>query len=178
MKVHYYIDYTTKQIVLNRRIYMEINVKVNYIVFAAITMMVAFLGKFFSSSGMQWYYTLKLPSYTPAGWFISLMWILIYVATSIAVAIVWNTFKRDVCFVLIMALFAINALCNTLWTYFFFYKHSICMAFADILVLIATLIALMLLTVRESKLVAGLLIPYLAWVLVATWLNAMIMIMN
>lgn len=157
---------------------MQVNVKMNYIVFGLIALAISFLGKFFSSSGMQWYYTLALPSYTPAGWFIGLMWTVIYVLTTIAVIIVWNTFTRDIWFYLIMALFGVNALCNVLWTYLFFYKHNICMAFADALVLAATLVALLFLTAKQSKLVAGLLVPYLVWILFATWLNAMVMIMN
>lgn len=157
---------------------MQVDVKINYIVFAAITLVVAFFGKFFSSYGMQWYYTLKLPSYTPAGWFISLVWLLIYVLTTVAVVMVWNRFARDKQWYAIMALFALTAILNVVWSYLFFYKHNICLAFADALVLCAALCALTVLISQKSWLVAGLLAPYCIWIMFATWINAMIMFMN
>lgn len=157
---------------------MQVDVKINYIVFGAITLIVAFLGKFFSSYGMQWYYSLQLPSYTPAGWFISLIWMLIYVLTTIAIVMVFNRFTRDKQWHVIMALFALTTVLNVVWSYLFFYKHNICLAFADALVLCAGLYALIALVAQKSWFVAGLLIPYGAWITFATWINAMIMFIN
>lgn len=157
---------------------MQIDVKINYVVFGAITLIVAFLGKFFSSYGMQWYYSLQLPSYTPAGWFISLMWMLIYVLTTIAAVMVFNRFVRDRQWYAIMALFALTSILNVAWSYLFFYKHNICLAFADALVLCAALYALAVLVAQKSWVVAGLLAPYCLWITFATLLNAMIMFSN
>ncbi len=157
---------------------MQVNVKVNYIVFAVIAIVVSMLGRIFSSAGMQWYYTLHVPSYVPNSALMGLIWTAAYVLTTVAAVLVWNNFKRDVSFYVIMALFGVVALCTLLWTYLFFYKHSICMAFADAVVLCAALLGLVLLTAQQSKLVAGLLVPVLVWVLFDTWLNAMIMILN
>ena len=157
---------------------MQVNVKLNYIVFAVIAIVVSMLGRIFSSAGMQWYYTLHVPSYVPSSALMGLIWTAAYVLTTIAAVLVWNNFKRDIYFYVIMALFGVVALCTLLWTYLFFYQHSICIAFADAVVLSAALSGLVLLTAQQSRLVAGLLVPVLLWVLFDTWLNAMIMIMN
>lgn len=157
---------------------MQVDIKINYIVFTSITLVLSFMGKFFSDFGMQWYYGLQLPSYTPPAWFISVIWTLIYVLATIAVIKVWNSFEHDKDFYMIMALFGVNALSNVLWTYLFFYRHNICLAFADSLVVFATILALVIAIGNISYRIAGLLVPYLFWITFAVWLNLMIWVQN
>jgi tryptophan-rich sensory protein len=121
---------------------------------------------------------LQLPSYTPPAWFISTIWTVIYVLATIAVIQIWNSFERDKDFYMIMGLFAVNALSNLLWTYLFFYRHNICLAFADSLVVFATVLALVITIGNKSYMIAGLLVPYLSWITFAVWLNLMIWFMN
>lgn len=157
---------------------MQVDVKINYIVFSSVTLVISFLGKVFSESGMKWYYALSVPNYTPPGWFISIVWTVIYVLATIAVIKAWNSFERDKDLYMIMALFAVNALSNVLWTYLFFYKNNICLAFADSLVVFATVLALVITIGHKSYMIAGLLVPYLSWITFAVWLNLMIWFMN
>lgn len=157
---------------------MQVDIKINYIVFASITLILSFMGKFFSGSGMQWYYGLQLPNYTPPAWFISTVWTVIYVLATIAVIQIWNSFERDKDFYMIMGLFAVNALSNLLWTYLFFYRHNICLAFADSLVVFASVLALVITIGNKSYMIAGLLVPYLSWITFAVWLNLMIWFKN
>ena len=157
---------------------MQVNIKPNYIVFSAITLGISLLGRFYSSSGMKWYYTLNLPSYTPPGWVIGTVWTVIYVLTTVAVIMVWNNFSKDRQFYFILGLFALNAFFNVLWTYLFFYQQSISLAFIDALAVFITLLALIVAVGQRSLTVAGLLAPYLAWITFAVWLNLMVWIMN
>lgn len=157
---------------------MEVTIKPNYIFFAAITFIISLLGRFYSSAGMKWYYTLNLPTYTPPGWAIGTIWIVIYVLTTIAVIMVWNNFIRDRQFYFILALFALNAFFNVLWTYLFFYQQSISLAFIDALAVFISLLALIVAVGQRSLTVAALLAPYLAWITFAVWLNLMVWIMN
>ena len=83
---------------------MEISIRLNYIVIGLITLIVSTLGRVFSSAGMRWYYTLKLPSFTPPSWVFGIVWTIIFVATATAVALVWNRFERDRQFWLIIGM--------------------------------------------------------------------------
>jgi tryptophan-rich sensory protein len=157
---------------------MQVDIKINYIVFASITLFISFLGKIFSESGMQWYYALSRPSYTPPGWLFSIVWMVIYVLVTIAVIQIWNSFERDKEFYMIMALFVANALSNLLWTYLFFYRQNICLAFADSLVIFASVLSLIITIGNKSYMIAALLVPYLSWITFAVWLNLMIWFKN
>ncbi len=94
---------------------MEILVRISYFVIPIISLSIASINHFFTSYGMVWYKTITLPSFTPPRWVIEIMWQLIYVLTTIAVVIVWNRFKRNIRFWLIMILFVINAFLNAYW---------------------------------------------------------------
>lgn len=157
---------------------MEFSVKLNYIVISTIAFLVSLFGRFFTSFGMRWYYTLNVPSYTPPSWFIGAVWTIIFVMTAAAVILVWNRFERDRQFWLIMGLFALNAFLNVLWTYLFFYRHMIGFAFADAVLLFMTVLSLIVFIGRRSLVVASLLTPYLAWLTFATFLNAAVWWMN
>jgi tryptophan-rich sensory protein len=157
---------------------MEISIKLNYIIFSLITFVVSVLGRFYTSTGMQWYYTLNLPSYTPPGWFIGSVWTVIFALTTVAVIMVWNRFQRDTQFWAIMGLFALNAFFNVLWTYLFFYKHMITFSILDAGALFVTVLLLIIMIGQRSLFIASLLAPYLGWVAFATWLNLMIWFMN
>jgi len=60
---------------------------------------------------------------------------------------------------------------NVIWTYLFFALRSPVMALADIVVLDISLVALICLFWKSSRLAGAILVPYLAWVLFATYLN-------
>lgn len=157
---------------------MEISIKLNYLVIGLITLVVSMFGRIFSSAGMQWYYTLKLPSFTPPSWTFGIVWTIIFVTTASAVALVWNRFERDRTFWLIIALFALNAILNVLWTYLFFSQHKIGFALVDAGFLFISVLSLIVLIGQRSLFVASLLAPYLGWMTFAIFLNAAVWWMN
>ena len=64
-----------------------------------------------------------------------------------------------------------NSRCNTLWSWLFFGWHRGGLAFADIVVMLALIVATMVAFARIRRLAAWLLAPYLAWVSFAALLN-------
>ena len=69
------------------------------------------------------------------------------------------------------ALLAAHLISNFIWTYLFFGLHSPVLALVDIAFLDISLIILIFLFWRTNVLAGALLIPYLIWVLFATYLN-------
>jgi tryptophan-rich sensory protein len=153
--------------------------KINYFTIPLIAILVAYFGNIVTNSGLDnWYYNLNLPSIAPEGWFIGLMWTIIYILTTISVLIVWNKLKQDKDFKLIIGLFVVNAFLNFLWTYLFFGLNFIYTAFLEMIVL--NIINLWLIIIlRKKNLIASLLIiPYFIWVCFATYLTYLILTLN
>ncbi len=164
--------------------------KPNYIVIPLITVLVIILGSLFNSFGMQWYETqLIRPDITPPNYVFPIAWNIIFLCTTISALMVWNKpqfeerylviFKRKAHdFKLIIGLFAANAVLNVLWSLLFFSFRLIYIALFEMLLLEATIILLMILIWKHSKIASLLLLPYLFWLGFATYLTYIINVLN
>ena len=74
--------------------------------------------------------------------------------------------------------FAAQLIVNVLWSLVFFGLHSPILGLVTILVLIALVLATIYFFYQVSRTAAVLLVPYIAWVCIATYLNAMILVLN
>lgn len=149
------------------------------VLFPLVTLLVAGLGSTFTSGGMEWYNTeLTQPEVTPPNWVFPIAWNLIFLATTISALIVWNTFKKGDYLQWILGLFLANGFLNVLWSYLFFGKHLITLAFYEMIVLELTLLALHALTWKKSKTASLLLLPYTLWIAFATFLTYQIVLLQ
>ena len=153
-------------------------IKLNYIIIPLITIAVSVLGSWITKKGMQWYDTIKLPSFTPPGYIIGIVWTIIFILATTSLLIVWNKMPQEGNFWWIIALFLINAGLNVFWSYLFFGKHMLNAAFIEAGLLDLSVIGLVILIWPVSRLAAGLLIPYAAWVAFATYLSCIIWSLN
>jgi len=119
-----------------------------------------------------------LPNIAPAGWFIGLMWSIIYVLTTISALIVWNKLKKDKDFKLIISLFIVNAFLNWFWTYLFFGMNLIYPALLEMIILNIINLWLIVILRKKNLLASVLLIPYFIWVSFATYLTYLILTLN
>lgn len=117
-----------------------------------------------------WYAGLNKPPLTPPNWVFSPVWTVLYTMIAVAIFLYYRApNKRGVA--LTSALLALHLATNSAWTWLFFGLRSPALALADIVVLDATLV-LLIPRFRRARLAAGaLLVPYLLWVLFATYLN-------
>jgi translocator protein len=124
-----------------------------------------------------WYAGLTKPPLTPPNWVFSPVWIVLYVMIAVAIILYYRSpDKRQVS--LTSVLLALHLATNFAWTFLFFGLQSPALALADIVVLDVTLV-LLIVRFRRARPVAGvLLIPYLLWVLFATYLNFGILMLN
>jgi tryptophan-rich sensory protein len=145
--------------------------KLSFFVIPSIVLCIALIGGYFTGQGeINWYYTLKIPAWAPAGDFIGAMWSMIYVATAISLFYVWNRGERNRFFFWIILLFAVNGFLNVLWSYLFFTKHLIGAAVLETALLEISTVALVVFVRRISTLASILLLPYALWVLFAQYL--------
>jgi|WetSurSiteA1Bulk_404760.scaffolds.fasta_scaffold02542_5 translocator protein len=153
--------------------------KLYYIIIPLITIITSSLGSLFTSKGLTaWYKTINLPSFTPPGSTIGLVWTTIFILATISAIIVWGNklpvSKRQA----IAIAFLVNAVLNILWSYLFFGQHLLFAAFIEALVLEISVLVLIFLIYPVSKISAYLLIPYSAWVAFASYLTYLTWFLN
>lgn len=155
-----------------------------------IAITVALLGGMFTEFGMHWYKNdLILPTFVPPDWVFPIVWTILYIMIAGAAYIVWHegpkkvlhlfaTHESKVEFRLLQWMFVINAVLNVLWTLLFFTLQWVGVAAVEIVFLEISIIAMIALSWKVSKVAAYLLVPYAAWVLFATYLTMRIMFLN
>ncbi len=126
-----------------------------------------------------WYYSLALPSWKPPDWLFGPAWTLIFGLAAMSGYLSWSRAPRnDVSQARILALFAINAMLNISWSVLFFRLHRPDWSLLEVSLLWLSIVALMVMTSRSSRLASLLLLPYLLWVSFAAFLNLSIVRLN
>lgn len=124
-----------------------------------------------------WYAALAKPSLTPPDWAFPVAWSLLYVMIGIALAIIihargsaWRTPA--------IILFAVQMVVNLAWTPVFFGLHMITGALIVIAAMFVSALATTILFARIRGAAAGLMVPYLVWILFAGYLTYAIGVLN
>jgi translocator protein len=129
------------------------------------------------SSIHTWYSLLKKPEWNPPNWVFGPVWTIVYAMMALSAWLVW----REVGWAgakPALILFGIQLVLNTAWSMLFFGMQAIGAAFGDILLLWMMIVATAVAFYSVSFLAAWLLIPYIAWVGFASYLNFRIWQMN
>lgn len=153
--------------------------KINYLLIPLFAIAVSSLGSYFTSNAVNsWYLAIKKPSFTPPGSVIGAVWTVIFILATISVLIVWNKFDHNAYFWKIIGVFIVNGFLNILWSYLFFYKHSMYLAIWEAGILCLSVLVLIFLIWPLSAMAASLLVPYSAWVAFATYLTYTLYYLN
>jgi translocator protein len=126
-----------------------------------------------------WYRALIKPSWQPPDAAFGPAWTAIFALGAVAAARGWTYARDRAARVRLVALFGINMVLNTIWTALFFRLHRPDWALDEVFVLWLSIAALVWLLSRQDRpATALLLVPYLAWVAFAAWLNLAIVRLN
>lgn len=125
-----------------------------------------------------WFDTIAKPSWNPPDAVFGPVWTLLYLLMGIALWVVWFDKPDGKSKTPAITVFAVQLLLNFLWSIIFFRMQSIFGALIDIILLDVLIVVTMVLFSRHSKIAAYLLVPYLLWVLFATYLNFTIWQLN
>ena len=123
-----------------------------------------------------WYYNLTKPPLAPPDWIFPTVWSILYF--SMLVALLLYLFKPAQNKKSGYIYFAVQLILNLLWTPAFFYLQNIVLA----LIVIILLDIFVILTIKSfykvSKISGLILMPYLLWILFATYLNIGYLVLN
>ncbi|HVF86540.1 MAG TPA: TspO/MBR family protein [Pyrinomonadaceae bacterium] len=149
------------------------------IIFVTVCFVVAGLGALSTNPSIDnWYAPLAKPSWNPPNWVFGPVWTILYLMMAIAAWLVWRRKGSVAAAAVPLALFAVQLALNALWSYLFFGLHRPDLAFAEIVLLWAAILATLLAFRRVMPLAGWLLLPYLLWVTFAAFLNFTIQRMN
>ena len=147
------------------------------IVIVLVTQLAGILGNLFSGNAGQSYSTFIKPPLSPPGWLFGIVWPVLYLLMGIAAYIIYKTpqtpERKKV-----TALYWMQLFVNFLWPIIFFRFEWYWISVLVIL-LLDVLVSMTAMRFYKLKKVAGyLMIPYLLWLLFATYLNIGVAILN
>ena len=135
------------------------------------------LGSYLMGEGPMgsWYTNLNKAPWTPPGWVFGFAWTTIMICFSLYLAYLWPKVDNKS---LLIILFVIQWILNVGWNPTFFYYHNIGLGLFIISGLTLVVGTFILLYWPELKLKSLLLARYFIWLLIATSLNAYILMNN
>ena len=151
---------------------MEKNELFRLILSIIICQMAGVIGSIFTAGSVtSWYPTLVKPSFSPPGFYIGLIWIVLFTLMGISLFLIWRETPSNPAARNALYFFAAQLIVNVLWSVAFFGMRSPISG----LVVIAFLWVLILITIIKfwpiNRTAALLLIPYIVWVSIAAYLN-------
>ena len=158
---------------------MEKNELFRLILSIIICQMAGIIGSIFTAGSVtSWYPTLVKPSFSPPGFYIGLIWIVLFTLMGISLFLIWRETPSNPAARIALYFFAVQLIVNVLWSVAFFGMRSPISG----LVVIAFLWVLILITIIKfwpiNRTAALLLIPYIIWVSIAAYLNFSIWMLN
>jgi translocator protein len=147
--------------------------------FFALTFSAAGIGSAFTARSVRsWYLTLRKPAGNPPAAYFGPVWTALYFLMATAAWNVWRVGDGWTGASSAITTFLIQLVLNAAWSVIFFGMRSPGLAFIEIILLWAAILATVLQFWRISTLSGALLVPYLAWVTYAAYLNAGIWRLN
>lgn len=146
-----------------------------FLVFLLINFFGLFLGGLFTNDGVTstWYSDLIKAPWTPPGIVFGLSWFTIMVTLSILNYFMWKAKERTFFYLWVQ-----SWIFNFLWNPMFFSLKSIELSLVVISYLLVLVSSMFYETFRKYKYIHLLLLPYVVWLIIATSLNAYIVIYN
>lgn len=160
----------------------KINV-IKLIIAIAIPLAVGMLSSFITKDAMMSFNAMKKPPLAPPGILFPIAWTILYILMGISSYIIYayddqndtsSLNLKNKC----LSIYAIQLFFNFFWSIIFFKFKLYIFAFAWLAILWILVFKLMKESKKISKVASYLLIPYLAWMTFAAYLNIGIIILN
>ncbi|WP_292948493.1 TspO/MBR family protein [Olleya sp. UBA1516] len=122
----------------------------------------------------DWYTNLNQAPWTPPGWVFGVAWTLIMLCFSIYLSKLFSLVKSKK----LILVYVLQVFLNVSWNYIFFNLHQVFLALIVIVALTIVILYLFFKYKQTLKNLSYLLFPYIIWLIIATSLNAYILIYN
>lgn len=145
----------------------------------ALVYLTALAGSSFTANAIgTWYAGLIKPALTPPGWVFGPVWTILYAFMAIAAWRVYVKRDTDPRAMPILFVYGVHLVVNAFWSIAFFGLHNPESAVGIIAILWGLIVYLAIRFYSIDKVAGYLLLPYLAWVSFASYLNWSLAILN
>ena len=134
------------------------------------------LSALLTQNAMEQYGGLRQPPLSPPGWLFPAVWFVLFVLMGVAAYLVWmrdSTGRNGA-----LILYGAQLVFNFFWTLIFFNLQNYALAFFWLLALWLLILLTTIQFFKETTAAGWLLVPYLAWVAFAGYLNAGVWLLN
>lgn len=142
------------------------------IVIAVLVLAAAASGAIFKPG--PWYENLRRPDWTPPNWAFPVVWSILYIAIGVSGWLVWQAQGLG----LAMGLWLLQLVFNAAWSWLFFGRRRMDLAFVDVCALFLSILAYIAVAAQVSQMAALLFVPYALWVATAATLNRSVWRLN
>ncbi len=152
---------------------------VKLVISILIPLIVGFTSSFATLGSISTFFdVLNKPTWTPPAWAFGPIWTTLYILMGIALFLVWRKGleRQDVKIAVIV--FGVQLILNFFWTIIFFGFRSITGGLIEIIFLWIAILVNIILFYRISKTAGILLVPYIIWVTIASYLNYTVYLLN
>ena len=145
-----------------------------YFIPAVVCLLVGFTAGELQGEALKvWYPGLVKSVLTPPPVLFPVVWSVMYILAGVSLGCVLECVNRRMVFLWVAQLFA-----NFLWSVLFFALRTPAAGFADIVVLDLLVAWYIHIGLRSCRTAAWLFMPYMLWLLFATYLNAVVVVCN
>ena len=147
-----------------------------------VPLIVGGISAFISSDAMSSFNSMKQPPLSPPAILFPIVWTILYIMMGISNYLIWEKVPEDEKLIkarkTAIIIYGIQLFMNFCWSPIFFNGKFYYFAFVWLVVLWGLILSLIIISWKNSKTAAYLLIPYLLWCSFAGYLNIMIAVMN
>ena len=144
-----------------------------------ICQMAGVVGSFFTAPAIsQWYSSLERPVFAPPNWLFAPVWISLFTLMGISFYLIWEKGLKERKVKIAMGIFFVQLFLNALWSFLFFGLRSPFYGMIEIIILWFFILFTIIIFYMVSRKAAFLLLPYIIWVTIASFLNYSIWQLN
>ena len=145
--------------------------------FVVLSLLVGYVSSLLQRESMStWYPLLNKSSLTPPGNVFAVVWGVLYILMGVSAGLVWG--RRTSASWMLLIMFLLQLFMNLLWSFCFFYMQLPLLALVVLLALFLTVAAYVVGCYGQNRLAAFLNVPYMLWLLFATYLNGYVVVFN
>ena len=145
-----------------------LNNKKGVFIFVIVSLVLGSLASSDTSNDL-WYQNLNKSNLNPPGYIFGIVWPILYFLMSISAYRTFNSIKN---------LFYVQLILNTIWSLLFFSFHMPLISLIDINLLIFLNIFIFFKMFKEDIFSAVIYLPYIMWLIFASYLNVFIVLYN
>jgi len=137
------------------------------------------IGSLFTVSSIPtWYASLNRPDFAPPNWIFGPVWTTLYLLMGISLYLIWKHGWENKNVKIAVYVFGIQLILNVIWSVLFFGLQSPLLGMIGIVLLWIAIAVNIYFFYKVDRNSAYLLVPYIVWVSIASYLNYSILIMN